>query len=102
VQELARHGDVRLTMDRYTHTDQAALARAADRLPLPLPGAGGSDGRPDPERLREAVQVLYGVVLVLLGFSLPPVVAGRVAEGSETVGDGGGKQGTPGGTNSAA
>jgi hypothetical protein len=36
-QALARHSDIRLTMNRYTHADQAALARAVNGLGLPVP-----------------------------------------------------------------
>ncbi len=37
-QALGRHSDPRLTMNRYAHADQAALAAAVDRLPLPGSG----------------------------------------------------------------
>ena len=53
-QELARHSDIRLTMNVYTHTGLFDLAAAVDSLPAMLPTSGketlaatGTDPRPD-------------------------------------------------------
>jgi integrase len=63
-QTLARHGDIRLTLGRYTHTDQATLGAAVDKLPLP--GAAKED-QWTPEQMA-AGMLLYGSLLgVLLG-----------------------------------
>jgi integrase len=43
-QALARHSDIRLTMNRYTHADKAALARAVNGLGLPV--SPGKDAPP--------------------------------------------------------
>src|ERR1700736_6410312 len=59
-QELARHSDIRLTMNVYTHTRLHDLAGAVEGLPGLLPvvqkasalAATGTDGRPGAESLR--------------------------------------------------
>jgi integrase len=91
-QGLARHGDIRLTMDRYTHSDRQALARAADRLPLP---GGGEEGQtPDPAQVAAAFLLMRTVLSYL--------VAPWVAPNIETPGDARESEGTDGGGNVAA
>ena len=43
-QKLARHSDVRLTMNRYTRTTHREMAAAVGRLELPAPAAGAVTG----------------------------------------------------------
>jgi integrase len=90
-QVLARHSDIRLTKDIYTHADYQAMAAAVDRLPLPLP-----DGRaPGPGPAEALLTWALALAAALLG---PPLVARRVALNSEKTGDGPGRTGTePGG-----
>jgi integrase len=44
-QELARHSDIRLTMERYTHARQDELAESVNRLALP---SAGGESAADP------------------------------------------------------
>jgi integrase len=60
-QELARHSDIRLTMNVYTHTALYDLAGAVDGLPRLMPGSGpqtlaatGTDGKSKSESLPPA------------------------------------------------
>jgi integrase len=90
-QVLARHSDIRLTKDIYTHADYQAMAAAVDRLPLPLPDGGA----PAPGPAESLLTWALAVAAALLG---PPLVARRVALNSEKTGDGPGRTGTePGG-----
>jgi integrase len=83
-QVLARHSDIRLTKDIYTHADYQAMAAAVDRLPLP----GSEAPAVDPEAL---LTWALAVATALLG---PTLVARRVALNSEKTGDGPGRTGT--------
>jgi integrase len=65
-QALARHSDIRMTLNRYTHADQASMARAVERLALPGPGAPGPNEAPTYDQLAAAVVVLRGVLAGLL------------------------------------
>jgi len=92
-QELARHSDVRLTLDRYTHANLAALGEAVNRLALP----GNNPAQPGPttKELATALAVASGLVCFLLGLPLPDLlVAPRVAPTFDTAGDILGQDGT--------
>jgi integrase len=80
-QSLARHSDIRLTMGRYTHTDQAALLEALQKLSLP-----GQENVP--VNPLAALVALYGSLLqVLLSGTADGLVARRVAVPPEKTGD---------------
>jgi integrase len=85
-QELARHSDIRLTLQRYTHANVATLASAVERLPLP-----GSEQRLAPQEMVVAALLVTQTVLGFL-LGLPDLgctlVAPPVAPPSGTDGDG--------------
>jgi hypothetical protein len=66
-QALARHSDVRMTLNRYTHADQASMARAVNGLGLPGIGSTLPNEAPTYDQLAAAVVVLRGVLAGLLG-----------------------------------
>jgi integrase len=67
-QALARHSDVRMTLNRYTHADQASMARAVNGLGLPASGNTVlPEQAPTYDQLAAAVLVLHGVLAGLLG-----------------------------------
>jgi integrase len=90
-QTLGRHSDPRLTMNRYTHADLAALGIAVDRLPLP--GNADTPRAPTYEQLAVAVLALRTALAAVLGC---PLVAPRVAPDTEISGDGRGLRDTNG------
>jgi integrase len=57
-QSLARHTDIRLTMNRYTHADQTALAQVVGKLQLP-----GNDV----PAVRAADSLAAGLLMILAG-----------------------------------
>jgi hypothetical protein len=75
-QSLARHADIRLTMNRYTHADRSALVETVGRLPLP-----GNDAPPD----RAAEPLLAGLLMILA--SLCDAVFGDGVGPADTVRD---------------
>ena len=87
-QVLARHSDIRLTMDRYTHARLADLGASVARLALPV----GPTGEVNPlARLSRAdLENLTTGLLALLGV----LVAPRVAPSGWTNGDTLGRSGT--------
>src|SRR5262245_53615311 len=92
-QELARHSDIRLTLDRYTHAPLATLGEAVNRLALP--GNNLVQSGPTTEELATALAVASGLVCLLLGLSLSALlVAPRVAPTFDTPGDILGRDGT--------
>jgi integrase len=95
-QTLGRHSDPRLTMNRYTHADLAALGVAVDRLPLP-----GNADTPRPatsEQLAVAFLAFRTALAAILGC---PLVAPMVAPNKEIARDGAGRPGTNGAADSA-
>jgi integrase len=84
-QALARHSDIRLTMNRYTHADQAAMAAAADRIALP--GNLVEPQTPTPEQLALGFVLARTMLNVLLGTPIVSSVAPPVAPKKETDGD---------------
>ncbi len=87
-QTLARHTDVRLTLNRYTHTNDVALARVVDQMALPGLTAPVELTRDQVERL-----ALLGWAVVACLFALP------LAQLLGTGGDNAGQPGTEGGAN---
>jgi integrase len=49
-QKLARHSDVRLTLQRYTHHGLAGLGGTVERIALPMPGPTRTRWRPSAAR----------------------------------------------------
>jgi hypothetical protein len=84
-QELARHSDPKLTLNRYTHASLKAKASVVNRLALP-----GVEQSPEwsPEQLATALVLQQTVLASLLGL---PLVARRVALNSATNGDASGR-----------
>ncbi len=91
-QSLARHSDIRLTMNRYTHADHRALAAAVDRLELPR----AADAGPAAPAAPTAEQLAAGFLLLLAVYRgvVAPVVAPMVAPDSGSNRDGAGQAGT--------
>jgi integrase len=89
--ELARHSDIRLTLDRYTHSNLTTLAAAVDKLPLP--NRRCNDSPQGVEALAIAL-VLSQTVLGVLGIPCSGLVAPLVAADSATTGDGPGQEET--------
>ncbi|HEY1381947.1 MAG TPA: tyrosine-type recombinase/integrase [Gemmataceae bacterium] len=80
-QKLARHSDIKLTLQRYTHHGRAELAATVERLALPA--AGVVDVNPLAALSRTELEHTVGVLLVILGALVAPRVAPRIG----TIGD---------------
>jgi integrase len=104
-QALARHGDIRLTLQRYTHVGLADLAAAVGKVPMLAAADGSAVAPPDrasvvetvslPPADLEALRALAAVGLMLAGALLGcTLVAPRVAPTADTPGDGSGRAGT--------
>jgi integrase len=90
-QQLARHSDIRLTLDRYTHTEAAALAASVARLPAlvgTVPVVGAEPVSLSAEEYAGLVS-LAAAGLILSGFSCT-----KVAQATATDGDESGQSGT--------
>jgi integrase len=81
-QELARHSDIRLTMERYTHAEADALTESVNRLALPAADVDPIAALPRPQ-----LEALAVKLLALVGV----LVALPVAPPNEPDGDGPGR-----------
>jgi integrase len=101
-QQLARHGDIRLTMDRYTHLGLSDLADAVGRLPaLTAPAAAPETIIGVTEKEHDTLTALAAVGLALWGMlcgashQWPRIpVAAQLQSGFAPPGDGLGPAGT--------
>lgn len=65
-QKLARHSDVRLTLQRYTHHGLAGLGATVERIALPMPGADVNPLAALPRADLEALTARLFIVLAVL------------------------------------
>jgi integrase len=74
--ELARHSDIRLTLDRYCHANLTSLAEAVQRLPLPGNRAAEQENASlTHEQLTALAVTLGAVVIALFAPRLAPLFA---------------------------
>jgi integrase len=94
-QRLARHGDIRLTLDRYTHVGLTDLADAVGRLPALTASVPASDALELvslPAADLHTLTVLAATALAMLGVQ-KDLVAVPVAATFASGGDGSGRSG---------
>jgi hypothetical protein len=81
-QQLARHSDIRLTLDWYTHTHAPALQAAVNRLPA----LSGPVEQPAGGSVTDFVSIPAARAVLGKGFGLP-VAAGGVGENGHFSGE---------------
>lgn len=85
-QELMRHSDPRLTMNRYTRANQSELDKAATRLPVTVPNTAAASNLACPN-LVPATAGESGSEMAKAGNAPPPGPASELADGPEKQGN---------------